>query len=183
MPTIVSGAGAADGSANVSGVGVIKPNMTSVRLRILEAIVAFFEGMVATSPLDDPYGITWSIVGLGPIIDTDHRKRYTLGVVAGPEKEAFQFPYVMCFLHVNIEFRVTCNRDDLAPGVMIEQALTVVKRGLTADRTWGGLAIDTKIVNSEIDLVTYADRSALGVCVAEVQYRYGYDDPRDQFPT
>ena len=101
----------------------------------------------------------------------------------GPERESFEFPYVMCFMTVNVEFRVTVNQGDAEPGVMIEQALTVVKRGLTDDRTWGGLAIDTKVVNSEIDLVTYADRAALGVCVAQIQYRYGYDDPRDPYAT
>ena len=63
---------------------------------------------------------------------------------------------------------------------MIEQALTVVKRGMTTDRSWGGLAIDTKVMNSEVDLITYADRSAVGVCVAEIQFRYGFADPRTQ---
>jgi hypothetical protein len=158
-------------------------NMTSVRLQILQAVQAFFTAMQVASPADDPYGIAWSTVALGPLIKEDHRKRYSLGIVPGPERESFEFPYVMCFMTVNVEFRVTVNQGDAEPGVMIEQALTVVKRGLTQDRTWSGLAIDTKVVNSEIDLITYADRSALGVCVAQIQYRYGYDDPRDQFPT
>jgi len=158
-------------------------NMTSVRLQILQAIETYFAGMQADQPTDDPMGITWSTVALGPLIKEDHRRRYSLGLVPGPEKETFQFPYVMCFLTLNVEFRITVNQGDPAPGVMAEQALTVVKRGLTVDRTWGGFAIDTKIINSEIDLITYADRSALGVCVAQIQFRYGYDDPRDQFPT
>ena len=158
-------------------------NVTSVRLTILQAIEAYFAAMQADQPTGDPMGIAWSTVALGPLIKEDHRKRYSLGIVPGPERESFEFPDVMCFLTVNVEFRVTVNQGDAEPGVMIEQALTVVKRGLTVDRTWGGLAIDTKIVNSEIDLITYADRSALGVCVAQIQYRYGYDDPRDQYPT
>src|SRR5271165_429326 len=159
-----------------------QPNVTSVRLQILNAMTTFFSNMQAQLPADDPYGITWSTVALGPLAKEDHRKRYSLGVVPGPEKEAFEYPFVMCFLTVNIEFRVTVNRDDDSPGVMIEQALTVVKRGLVQDRSWGGLAIDTKTVGSEIDLITYADRSAVGVCVAQVQYRYGYADPRSTQP-
>ena len=91
-------------------------------------------------------------------------------------------PYIMCFLTVNVEFRVTANRDDVAPGILAEQALTVVKRAITADRTWGGIAIDTKTIGSEIDLTTYADRSVVGVCQATVQYRYSHLDPRDQRP-
>jgi hypothetical protein len=61
---------------------------------------------------------------------------------------------------------------------LIEQLLTVVKRAMTTDRTWGGRAIDTKIIGSEVDLITYADRAAMGVCIAQIQYRYNYADPR-----
>jgi hypothetical protein len=157
-------------------------NMTSVRLQVLNAIVAKFEGMQAEQPTNDPYGVTWSTVALGPLADFDQRKRYSLGVVAGPEKEDFSMPYIMSFLTVNVEFRITANRDDAAPGVLAERALTVVKRGLTEDRQWGGLAIDTKIVGSEVDLTTYADRSVVGVCQAQVQFRYCHLDPRDSNP-
>ena len=157
-------------------------NVTSVRLTILNAIVAAFQNMQADQPTNDPYGITWSTVALGPLADYDQRKKYSLGVVAGPEKESFSMPYIMCFLTVNVEFRVTANRDDVAPGILAEQALTVVKRALTADRTWGGRAIDTKVTGSEVDLTTYADRSVVGVCQAAVQYRYSHLDPRDPNP-
>jgi len=157
-------------------------NVTSVRLTILNAIVAMFQNMQADQPTNDPYGITWSTVALGPLADYDQRKKYSLGVVPGPEKETFSMPYIMCFLTVNVEFRVTANRDDVAPGILAEQALTVVKRAITADRTWGGIAIDTKTIGSEIDLTTYADRSVVGVCQAQVQYRYSNLDPRDPNP-
>jgi hypothetical protein len=157
-------------------------NVTSVRLSILSAIVATFQNMHADQPADDPFGITWSTVALGPLADYDQRKKYSLGVVPGPEKETFSMPYIMCFLTVNVEFRVTANRNDDPPGVLAEQALTVVKRALTADRTWGSKALDTKVIGSEIDLVTYADRSVVGVCQATVQYRYSHLDPRDPNP-
>ena len=157
-------------------------NMTSVRLTILNAIRAAFVTMEANKPVGDPYGITFSTVEIGPLSGNDQRKRYSLGIVAGPEKEAFSFPYIMCFLTLNIEFRVTVNREDPDPGVLVEQVLTVVKRQMTADRTWGGIAIDTKVTNSEVDLITYADRSAMGVCVCQVQYRYNSADPRNPLP-
>jgi hypothetical protein len=85
-------------------------------------------------------------------------------------------------LAVNVEFRITINRFDERPGIMAEQALTVVKRALTEDRHWGGKAIDTKIAGSEIDMMTYADRSVMGVCNAVVQYRYNYNDVRKAGP-
>ena len=158
------------------------PNMTSVRLEILNAMVAGFTGMSATLPTDDPYGVTFSTVALGPLAKFDQRKRYSLGVHMGKESEKFQMPFIMCFMTVNLEFRVTVNADDTSPGAMIEQLLTVIKRFVGNNRSWGGLAIDTKVVGSEVDLVTYADRSALGVCVCEVQYRYNYSDPRNATP-
>ena len=161
---------------------LIPANMASVRLRILNAMVAKFDAMDENLPAGDPYGITWATAALGPLAAFDQRKRYSLGVVVGAERETFSMPYIMVFLTVNVEFRITANRDDDAPGVLAEQALTVVKRGLTEDRTWGGLAIDTKIVGSEVDLTTYADRSIMGVCQATVQFRYSHLDPRDANP-
>ena len=158
------------------------PNMTSVRLQILNNIVDGFKAMDAAAPVDDPYGITFSNVALGPLAKYDQRFRYSLGVHMGNEKETFQMPYIMCFMTVNIEFRATVNRDDDTPGVMIEQLLTVVKRFVGNNRGWGGLAIDTKVVGSEVDLITYADRSAVGVCICEVQYRYNHSDPRNPMP-
>jgi hypothetical protein len=163
------------------------PNMTSVRLTILNAMVATFQNMDATLPTDDPYGITWDTVGLGPLVDFDNRKRYSLGIVPGPEREEFSMPYIMSFMTVNVEFRVTVNQTDqlgtnVTPGTMSEQALTVIKRAMTADRTWGGIAIDTKATASEIDLVSYADRSAMGVLTVVVQFRYSHLDPRDPDP-
>jgi hypothetical protein len=95
-------------------------------------------------------------------------------------------PYIMCFMPVNIEFRMTVNRDDFTdgdtPGTLMEEMLCVVMRGMTLDRKWGGLAIDTKISESEIDLITYADRAGVGVCTATIQYRYNYNDPRNPTP-
>ena len=157
-------------------------NMTSVRLTILNAIVASLAAMEENKPPNDPYGLTFSTVALGPLSGWDQRKKYSAGIVAGPEKETFQYPFVMCFLTLNVEFRITRNQDDKSPGALAEQALTVIKRALTEDRQWGQRAIDTKIAGSEVDLVTYADRSVEGVVMATIQYRYNYDDPRNPTP-
>lgn len=148
----------------------------------MDAIVASFQAMEDNKPLSDPYGLQFSTVALGPLSKFDQRKRYSLGVNVGPEKESFNFPFIMSFLTVNVEFRVTVNRDDDAPGRMGEELLTVVKRRLLEDRSWGGLAIDTKVVGSELDLMTYSDRAVVGVCVIEVQFRYSHLDPRNANP-
>ena len=157
-------------------------NTTSLRLQILQAMAASFSAIEADKPDADPYGIDFSKVSLGPIDDGSHRKRFSIGIVAGPERFDFIYPFQVCFLTVNVEFRATINRGDDSPAEMIEQVLTVVKRRLVEDRTWGGLAVDTLLKAADIDIVTDDDRSALGVCVCEVQYRHANKDPRDPLP-
>ena len=164
-------------------------NMTSVRLTLLQTMQAAFQAMTVAgsdatydAPPSDPYGIAFTTVAIGPLSAQDQRKRYSLGIVAGPEAEAFQMPYVMCFLTVNLEMRITVNASDTSPGVMIEQLITVVKRLVGNNRQWNAIAIDTKVSGTEVDLVTYADRSALAVMMIEVQYRYNYADPRNPLP-
>ena len=157
-------------------------NNSSIRLQILQAMKAAFVAITPDQPADDPMGWQFTTVAIGPLSGYDQRKQYSLGIVAGPEKETFLYPYITCWLTLNIEFRVTVNRGDAEPGVLIEQLLTVVKRKMTSDRTWGNRAIDTKVIGSEVDLITYADRSAVGVCMCEVQYRYNSVDPRNPLP-
>ena len=164
-------------------------NMTSVRLTILQTMQAAFQAMTVAgsnaqydAPTSDPYGIAFSTVAIGPLTALDQKKRYSLGIVAGPEAEQFSMPYVMCFLTVNLEMRITVNAPDASPGVMIEQLVTVVKRLVGNNRQWNAIAIDTKVSGTEVDLITYADRSALAVLMIEVQYRYSYSDPRNPLP-
>lgn len=159
------------------------PNLTTVRLDILQTIKEAFASIDANQPVSDPYGIQFSTVEIGPLAPWDQRKMYSCGLHVGPEKETFQFPYIMCWLTLNVEFRATWNRDaPVTPGELAEQVLGVCKRKMTEDRTWGGRAIDTKVVGSEVDLVTYWDRSVVGVAVCEVQYRYSHLDPRNPNP-
>ena len=164
-------------------------NVTSVRLTILNTIQAAFQAMTVAgsaaqydAPTSDPYGIAFTTVAIGPLAAFDQRKRYSLGIVAGPEAEKFSMPYVMCYMTVNLEMRITVNANDNAPGIMIEQLITVVKRLVTSNRKWNNIAIDTKVTGTEVDLTTYADRSALAVMMIEIQYRYNYGDPRNPLP-
>jgi hypothetical protein len=165
-------------------------NMTSVRLSILNTMLAAFEAMTVEgsltpydAPTSDPYGIAFSTVELGPLSMNDQRKAYSLGLAVGPEKETFQMPFIMCFMTVNVELRATVNRGEGEPGVKIEELITVVKRLIGNNRQWNRQAIDTKVTGTEVDLITYADRSALGVVVCQVQYRYNVNDPRNPSPS
>ena len=89
----------------------------------------------APSAADWPFA--FSTVEIGPLSHEDQRKRYSIGIVVGQERESYLFPYIQCHLAVHIEFRVTVNQGDSKPGVVAEQVLTVVKRVVDVDRTWG----------------------------------------------
>ena len=157
-------------------------NNSSVRLQILNQIVYTFQAVQADQPTDDPMGFTFTTVGLGPLADFDQRKRLSMGVHVGSESVSYKFESTMCFLTINLELRLTVNRGDDSPGRMLEQIITMAQRVVMANRKWGRLAIDTKIANTEVDLLTYFDRSAMASLLIVVQYRFNYSDPRNPAP-
>lgn len=149
----------------------------SLRHQILQAMVATFDAV------DKPdYPLKFSVVELGPLGDEDHRKRLSLGIVPGPERYTHNFPFIVRFLTVGIEFRVTVNRDDPSPGNLAEQVLTVIEQVVLRNGTWGGLAIDTDFRNNEVDMTTYGDRTVMGVVWVEIQYRHAHGDPTNPNP-
>ncbi|MCL4743841.1 MAG: hypothetical protein KJZ83_00350 [Burkholderiaceae bacterium] len=127
--------------------------------------------------------IQFSVVELGPLGAEDNRKRYSIGIVPGPERYAHNFPLIVRFLRVAIEFRVTVNRGDPAPGNLAEQVLSVIEHVVLANTKWGGLAIDTGLQNNETDMTTYEDRTVVGVLWVEVQYRHHHADPHNPNPS
>lgn len=159
----------------------------SLRHRILKQMVDTYRAVqppaAGAVPTPQDWPLSFSVVELGPLSDPDHRKRYTLGIVPQPEQFKDKFPTIERFLQVGIEFRVTVNRDDNKPGDMIERLLTVVENVVLRNRQWNGLAIDTTLLNSDIDLSTYNDKSASGVLFVQVHYRHGTDDNRNIDPT
>ncbi|WP_266032608.1 hypothetical protein [Brucella intermedia] len=149
----------------------------SVRQQILNRMK---DAYLAVKPPEWP--IEFSTVELGPLSGEDHRKRYSLGIVAGPEKERFTYPYIECNFQVGVEFRITVNKGDPKPAEMAEQVLTIVKRVIDVNRNWGGLAVDTKRIGNDIDLNSYIDKSVVGVMFIEVMFRHSTEDPRSPQP-
>ena len=149
----------------------------SIRHQILDRMVEVFQGVK-----EPEWPIQFSMVELGPLADENHRKRFSIGIVPGPEKYSDTFPFIVRNLRVAIEFRVTVNRDDPAPGQLAEQVLTVIERVVIANRDWGGLAVETKFQDNEIDMPTYGDKTVMGVLWVEVQYRHHHLDPRNPNP-
>lgn len=145
----------------------------SVRLQILTNITQTF------GTLDEAeWPFVFSSVDLGPLGDADNRKRFSMGIVPSPEKYDDSFPFLERHLRVALEFRVTVNRGDERPGIVFEQLLSMVERVVLTHRNWNGLAIDTKLLNNDVDMVTYGDKTVTGVLFIEVFFRHIRDDTR-----
>jgi len=160
--------------------------MKSIREQILDKILAVFQAVKETdttttgyTPSPDDWPLTFSTVGFGPLTDADHRKRYSIGIVTGSEREKDAFPLVQCTLQVGIEFRITVNQNDKSPAAMGEQVLTVVKRVIDNNKTWGGLAVDTRRTNNEIDMTSYGDKTVMGVQFIDIIFRHSIRDVRN----
>jgi len=150
----------------------------SVRHKILRTMAETF---AAVSEPD--YPLKFSTVGMGPLSEADHKKRFSIGIVPGPEQYKHSFPYIERLLDVAIEFRITVNRTDPDPGELAETVLTVVEQVVAKNRTWGGLALDTDYKTSELDMTTYDDKTIMGVLWVTVHYRHAHGDPTDPNPS
>lgn len=172
----------------------------SLRQQILETIQAKIAAIEPPEPARDPVGgpyadpmnpnepqntdwpFKFSVVELGPLGPESQRYKYSVSIVPGPERHSDLYPYIVSNHQIGIEFRATHNKGDPSPQVMAEQVVTVLKRLVLLNRTWDGLAIDSKLLTTEVDLVNYSDRSIVGVLFIEVQYRHANRDPRDPDP-
>ncbi|MCO5157872.1 MAG: hypothetical protein M9945_14180 [Aquamicrobium sp.] len=163
------------------------PDTPSVRMGIINRIKAAYEAVQPPAdpmhvPTDADWPYAFSSVELGPLELEDHRKKHSVGIVPGPEKERFTFPFIECNFQVGVEFRITVNKNEEKPLIQAERMLTVVKRVVDVDRTWGGLAVDTKRTGNTIDLSSYGDKTVFGALFIEVMFRHSHLDPRDPHP-
>ena len=151
----------------------------TIRLQCLNALKGVLEALVAGQQPGDPYSVQFTKVAIGPLGDTDHRKRFVAGIVPGRErKRPYTYPLEECTLPVAVEFRMTVNADDDEPGVEAERLLGELQRKLHEDTTLGGLAVDVRETGNEIVLDLYDDRTVTGDIFLELIYRHRADDPR-----
>lgn len=150
----------------------------TIRERCLQALKANIEAMRVDQPVDDPYGITWSVVQRSPFTEAVNKKRYAVAILDGQEAKQTRFPLADCQLDVTVEFRVTRNVGEAETGVLANQALGALQRCISADRRLGGLAIDLKETGNELDIASADDKTVEGVIFLQLQYRHQTDDPR-----
>jgi hypothetical protein len=150
----------------------------SIRHQILVNLRDRFRALATLPPVDNPYGLSFSVVGLGPLVDFNNTKRRGVGVVGGKETvDHYTFPYQYMNMVVSTEFRALWDKGDPEPGELAEIVLTAVKRIVLADKTHGGFGIDTTFSTDEIDLSTFGDRTIMGVVHWDVKFRTLEDDP------
>jgi hypothetical protein len=65
---------------------------------------------------------------------------------------------------------------------LAEQVLTQIQQCIYADKTMGGLAVDTVEIGNEIDLDTYGDDTVVGVMYIRVNYRHSHKDVTNPYP-
>lgn len=158
----------------------------TVRLGILRHIKTLYEA--ATDQETPPsgqkyYGVRFSKVEIGPLGDVDQTKRFTVGIVAGEERKSDLFPLKTSMFDVSIEFRMTINKGDAAPGIAAEELLGQVQQVIYDDPTLGGRVLKADETANEIDLVMYTDRTVTGMVKFTIHYRHRHDNVYDPNPS
>lgn len=147
----------------------------SLRRQIIEKIAE-----AARAMREPEYTLEFSKVSFGPLDEGDNKRRYTLGIVPQREEYSDLFPLIVRNLRIALEFRITMNKGDEAPGLAAEEMIADLESMVLANRSWGGLAVETDLVENEIDLDNYQDRTVFGVLIISVQYRHSQRDPRNR---
>lgn len=157
----------------------------TLRLNILLKIKEIYEAVI-DNPSPPPgrvnYGMEFSVVGLGPLSAADHRKRFAVGIIPGPELKSDLFPLKTAMLTVTLEFRVTINKDDGIPLVLAERVLGVVQQVMYDNPDLGGLIIKHDEIGNEQDMFTYNDKAIEGMVQFRVHYRHGTNTVYDGMP-
>ena len=156
-----------------------------LRLRIIRYVQGLYEAAVDNP--DPPegkrhYGLEFSVVGMGPLRDTDARKRYVVGLVPGREIKDDLFPLKSVMLDLVVEFRVVANQPDEDPLLLAEQVMGVVQQIVNDDENFGGLIIKHDEVGNEQDMFSYTDRTAQGMVQFRIHYRHFINDVYGPIP-
>lgn len=157
----------------------------TLRLQILKHIKGLYEAVTDEDPAPPGkvyYGMNFSVVGLGPLSDADHRKRFSLGIIPGPELKSDLFPLKTAMFTVTLEFKVTIQKSDPEPLEIAERVLGVVQQVMYDNDRFGDLIIKHDEIANEQDMFTYTDRAIGGMVQFRIHYRHGVNTVYDGQP-
>ncbi len=150
-----------------------------IRLQVLSYVRDLY-----TDASEATYGLKFGEVGIGPLDDTDFRKRTAIGIVPGVEDKGDLFPLKDNTLSVAIEFRIAVQMaDGEDPGIYAERMLGVVQQIMYDDDNFGGLIMFHSETGNSVEMDTYSDKNVVGVVNFDIRYRHAHNNVYDPDPT
>ena len=148
-------------------------SLTSKREKIMEHLVARFEGMCAGV---DDYSTTWNGIGRKPISTTEVQMGNALGIFDVDEQKTPDMQFIRSNLAVIIEFYHRMELGD-DPATELNRMLLDVQRAMRSDIYCGGLTLNVVELKSELDIDGPGDSLVAGVVEFQVQYRHDINNP------
>lgn len=147
--------------------------MLSIREQIVEAIKTRLEDM--TEP---EYAVSFNEVKRQEFTTVDAGKRLVGSIFDEVERRIPDTdPVVRVDLSITIEFLTYIKRDE-DPTSRLNLILSEVERALMVDRTFGNLAIDTRVDRTEHDVGGRFNKYPETFMFLRVDYRHNNEDPR-----
>lgn len=150
----------------------------SKRHRILQAIETSFGAIVKDAPVDNPYMFEYSEVTRLPVTAATMKgKRAVLGIYPTTERKTPGHNTVVdVLMRIVLEIHITRDTgENLADN--LELALKDAERRCMESQQWGGLAIDTNVIESDTNIDGQFANTGNANLYIDVKYRHNRDDP------
>lgn len=137
-----------------------------------------FAGIVKDEPVDNPYMFEYSEVTRLPVTSGIMKgKRAVLGIYPTTERKTSEHNTVVTVtMRVVLEIHITRDTgENLADN--LEIALKEAERRCMENQQWGGLAIDTNVVESDTNIDGQFANSGNANLYIDVKFRHHRDDP------
>lgn len=151
----------------------------SIKEQILSAVETRLNTMEAGEPIADPYAFKFSIVQRQTIKEAALKnKKFVAAIFDSIEtKLPDTDPVIRLTIDVDIELMAYVEAGQ-NPSTMANLMLSEVERRLKEDRTFGGLAIDCKVIRTEVDIDGRFDKYAEALLSVSILTRHNNNDPR-----
>jgi len=152
-------------------------NAKSVRDQVLDALQKLLEGISATLPLNDPYGVEFSRVFRDEPANWGGAKAFAYIASGQEQKTELNYPVVDCRLTTSIEVNVL-KVPNQTMAQTIGDHLTAVERALRENRNLSGLCVDITPTGTDSTEQGLYKTYGAGVVHVTLWYRHSTNDPR-----